>query len=118
VNRDLVMFNYRVDFDQCDEFIISCVICVDCVVGILAIFDDNFRTLKDLVDLLLLIIMSCSLAQQESQLDVVTGKDTCAGGNYASKVGVVGGANVRYETVAEPGGEPVGGGGEARVGSA
>jgi len=88
VNRDLVLYNYRVDFDPCDEFIINCVLCLDCILGVVAIFDERFRALKDLVDLILLLIMSCSLAQQESQLDVVTQTDTCAGGNYATKAGV------------------------------
>jgi hypothetical protein len=115
VNRDLVMFNYRVDFDQCDEFIITCVVCMDCVVGILAAFDERFQALKDLVDLLLLIIMSCSLAQQESQLDVVTGVDTCTGGNYATKAGVSGGG--KYQRLPNQG-QPVGGGGQGRVGYA
>jgi len=81
-NRDLIMYHYHVDFDQCDEYIISCVICLDCILSILAIFDESFRNLKDLVDLLLLIIMSCSLAQQESTLDVATGNPTMLGGNF------------------------------------
>jgi len=118
VNRDLIMYNYRVDFDPCDEYIISCVLCVDCIVNCLVIFDENFRNLKNLVDLLLLIIMSCSLAQQESQLDVETRTDTCVGGNYASKVGVRRGADVAYQTVSNQGGPPVGGGGQGRVGEA
>merc|ERR550534_1180113 len=34
VNRDLVMYNYRVDFDQCDEFIISCVLCLTVLLAV------------------------------------------------------------------------------------
>jgi len=82
-NRDLIMYHYQINFDQCDEFIISCVICLDCIFSCLAIIDDNFRNLKDLFDLLLMIIMSCSLAQQESTLDVVTGQPTVFGGNFS-----------------------------------
>jgi len=118
VNRNLIMYNYRVDYDQCDEFIISCVLCVDCVVGCLAAFDERFQSLKDLVDLILLIIMSCSLAQQESQLDVQTGTDTCTGGNYASKAGVSGGADGKYQRLPNEGGPPTGGAGQGRVGYA
>merc|ERR1719233_877787 len=76
------MYHYQIDFDACDEYIISCVICLDCILGILVIFDESFRDLRDLVDLLLLIIMSCSLAQQESTLDVVTGEPTTLGGKF------------------------------------
>jgi len=81
-NRDLIMYHYQVNFDKCDEMIISCVICLDCIFGILALIDENFRSIKDILDLLLMIIMSCSLAQQESTLDVATGNPTCCGGNY------------------------------------
>jgi len=81
-NRDLIMWKYEVDYDQCDEYIINCVLCLDCIFSILAIIDDSFRDLKDIIDLLLMIIMSCSLAQQESTLDVVTGEPTILGGNF------------------------------------
>jgi len=81
-NRDLIMWKYEVDYDACDEYIINCVICLDCIFTILAIIDDSFRDLKDIIDLLLMIIMSCSLAQQESTLDVVTGESTIFGGNF------------------------------------
>jgi hypothetical protein len=84
-NRDLIMYHYKVDFDACDEYIISCVVCLDCLCSILALIDDSFRDLKDIVDLLLLIIMSCSLAQQESMLDVVTGEPTTIGGNFKAE---------------------------------
>lgn len=82
-NRDLIMYHYQINFDKCDEFIISCVICLDCIFGILAAIDDNFRNLKEIFDLLLMIIMSCSLAQQESTLDVVTGQPTLFGGKFS-----------------------------------
>jgi len=81
-NRDLIMYKYEVDFDPCDEFIITCVICLDCIFSILALIDDSFRDLRDIFELLLLIIMSCSLAQQESKLDVVTKEPTICGGNF------------------------------------
>jgi len=81
-NRDLIMYHYQIDFDACDEFIISCVICLDCIFTILAMIDDSFRALKDLMDLILMLIMSCSLAQQESTMDVVTGQPTMCGGNW------------------------------------
>jgi len=81
-NRDLIMWKYEVDYDACDEYIINCVICLDCIFTILAIIDDSFRDLRDIIDLLLMIIMSCSLAQQESTMDVVTGEPTCFGGNF------------------------------------
>lgn len=84
-NRDLIMQHYEIDYDKCDEFIITFVICLDCLCSILAIIDDSFRDLKDLVDLLLAIIMSCSLAQQESTLDVVTGDPTMLGGNFVGE---------------------------------
>jgi len=85
VNRDLIMYNFYVDFDACDEFIINCVICLDCICTCLALIDESFRNLKDIVDLLLCLIMSCSLAQQESTMDVVTGEQTLIGGRYAQK---------------------------------
>jgi len=85
-NRDLIMYHYQVDFDACDEYIITFVICLDCICSILAIIDDSFRDLRDLVDLLVLIIMSCSLAQQESTLDVVTGEPTMFGGKFKGEV--------------------------------
>jgi len=81
-NRDLIMYYYQVNFDKCDEFIISCVICLDCIFGILALIDDSFRNIKDIIEILLMIIMACSLAQQESTLDVATGTPTTFGGNY------------------------------------
>jgi len=84
-NRDLIMYHYQVSFDKCDEFIITCTICLDCIFGILAIFDDSFRNLKDIFECLLMIIMSCSLAQQESTLDVATGMQTCCGGNFTGE---------------------------------
>lgn len=84
-NRDLIMYLYQVDYDKCDEFIITCVICLDCIFSILAIIDDSFRELRDIIDLLLMVIMSCSLAQQESKLDVVTGQPTLLGGNFAGE---------------------------------
>jgi len=76
------MYNFTVNFDPVDEYIISCVICLDCIFGILAMFDESFRDMSDLVDLLLLIIMSCTLAQQESMLDVVTETPTLFGGKF------------------------------------
>jgi len=86
VNRDLIMQLYRVDYDQCDEYIITCVICLDCIFTILACIDDSFENLRDIVDLLLSIIMSCALAQQESTLDVMTGEPTILGGYRKSDV--------------------------------
>jgi len=76
------MYNFTVNFDPVDEYIISCVICLDCIFGILAMFDESFRDLSDMIDLLLLIIMGCSLAQQESMLDVVTETPTLVGGKF------------------------------------
>jgi len=84
-NRDLIMYHYHVQWDACDEYIISCVICLDCILSILALIDESFRDLKDLADLLLCMIMSCSLAQQESTLDVVTGDPTVLGGKFEGK---------------------------------
>jgi len=76
------MYNFRVNFDPVDEYIITCVICLDCIFGILAMFDESFRDLSDLVDLLLVMIMGCSLAQQESMLDVITATPTLVGGKF------------------------------------
>merc|ERR1719382_556515 len=86
VNRDLIMQLYRIDYDPCDEYIITCVICLDCICTILACIDDSFENLRDIVDLLLSIIMSCALAQQESTLDVMTGEPTLLGGCHKSNV--------------------------------
>jgi len=86
VNRDLIMMLYKVDFDPCDEYIITCVICLNCICTILACIDDSFENCKDITDILLAIIMSCSLAQQESTLDVMTGDPTTLGGNFTSSV--------------------------------
>jgi len=85
VNRDLIMYHYQINFDKCDEFIISCVICLDCIFSILALIDDSFRQIKDILDILLMVIMSCSLAQQESTLDVATGMPTTCGGNFTGE---------------------------------
>lgn len=81
-NRDLIMVHYEIDYDACDEYIINCVLCLNCICTILACISEQFEDLKDLVDLLLTIIMGCSLAQQESTLDVVTGEPTFCGGNF------------------------------------
>merc|ERR1712096_396060 len=69
---------------------------LDCVLSILAIFDESFQDLSDLVDLLLLIIMSCSLAQQESMLDVVTQKPTIFGGKFKPDTTPQAGNGVSY----------------------
>jgi len=86
VNRDLIMQLYRVGYDPYDEYIITCVICLDCICTILACIDDSFQDLRDIIDILLSIIMSCALAQQESTLDVMTGEPTLAGGYHKSDV--------------------------------
>lgn len=91
VNRDLVMTFYQVDWDACDEYIITCALCVSCIVDIAVCISaivggptDELRALQDIVDLILCGIMSCSLAQQESQIDYATGVSTTLGGNYGS----------------------------------
>jgi len=85
VNRDLIMYHYQINLDPCDEYIIDVCVCLNIIFGILALIDDNFRNIKDILDLLLMIIMACSLAQQESTLDVATGNPTLCGGNFAGE---------------------------------
>merc|ERR1719285_1365604 len=85
INRDLIMYHYQINLDPCDEYIINLCLCLNIIFGILAIIDDSFRNIKDILDLLLMIIMSCSLAQQESTLDVATGMPTTCGGNFSGE---------------------------------
>jgi len=84
-NRDLIMYHYQINLDPCDEYIINVCLCLNIIFSILAMIDDSFRNIKDILDLMLMIIMSCSLAQQESTLDVATGNPTTCGGNFSGE---------------------------------
>jgi len=86
VNRDLIMMNYLVKFDPCDECLLTCAVClswVTCVFDLLGI--DYPEGLADIIDLIITAILSCSLAQQEAQLDKELQISTWRGGNHGSQ---------------------------------
>merc|ERR1719471_1936086 len=68
-NRDMTMSLYRMKFDPYDEYLITCSLVLDCVISIAQIFYDVPEEVKDIVDLIVCLVMGCSLAQQASELD-------------------------------------------------
>merc|ERR1711920_723308 len=91
VNRDYIMGHYRVKFDPCDEYLITCAAMLQCIVGILQCFMDVPDDIEDLVDLFTTCILSCALSQQEAEIDFQTGtkNPTCGflGGSYSTASG-------------------------------
>lgn len=99
VNRDYIMGSFYVRFDPCDEYLITCSAVLQCVVCILQCFMDVPDEINDLIDLFTLCIMSCSLAQQEAEIDWQIGESTCLGGRYGTEAGAG-----RFRKGAQPGG--------------
>lgn len=76
VNRDLVMGHFLVKFDPCDEYLITCAVCLQWIVCLLQCFGvDVPQEIEDLIDFFTTLIMSCSLAQQAAEIDFQTGTE-------------------------------------------
>lgn len=67
---------YSLELDPCDEYLITLAIILQWVVAILQCLGiiDNDSPLEDLVDIFYHLVMGCSLAQNQIELDYHMGK--------------------------------------------
>merc|ERR1719318_294711 len=69
--REIMFYNFRIQLDPMDEYIICCTVAISCCVSIARLLGGRDAVpdeVEDLVDLLTCIVMGCMLAQQEVEL--------------------------------------------------